>query len=93
MVYDTPASVHVVLYLQKDGSASAPARVAAAKTDEEPVIGATISSIKISPDKAPQGIEDVTNDKSQMTNKVIKDGQIYILRDGKIYNALGTEVK
>lgn len=93
VVYDTPASVHVVLYLQKDGSASAPARVAAAKTDEEPVIGATISSIKISPDKAPQGIEDVTNDKSQMTNKVIKDGQLYIIRDNKVFNAIGTRVR
>ena len=29
----------------------------------------------------------------QKTNKVIRDGQIMILRDGKTFNALGTEIK
>ena len=40
-----------------------------------------------------EGIEDVTNDKSQMTNKVIKDGQIYILRGDHLFDAQGKMVK
>ena len=40
-----------------------------------------------------EGIENVTNDKSQMTNKVIKDGQLYIIRDNKVFNAIGTRVR
>lgn len=93
VVYDTPASVHVVLYLQKDGSASAPARVAAAKVDEEPAIGATISSIKITPNNAPQGIEDIRINDLENGSKLLLDGQLFILRDGKIYSAQGVQVR
>lgn len=38
------------------------------------------------------GIEDVQRDNVQST-KVIRDDQLYILRDGKVYNATGAEVK
>ncbi len=37
------------------------------------------------------GIDQITNDKSPMTNKIIKDNQLYILREGKMYNVLGME--
>ena len=41
-----------------------------------------------------EGIDQITNDQLPMTNKVIIDGQLYIIRpDGKVYNALGAEVK
>ena len=41
----------------------------------------------------PTGVDQITNDKSQMTNKVLRDGQLFIIRDGKFYNALGAEVR
>jgi len=52
--------------------------------------------LRIGNANAPQtttGIEKITNDYSPITNKVIKDGQILILRDGKTYNAMGQIVK
>ncbi len=39
------------------------------------------------------GIDQITNDKSPMTNKIIKDGQLLILRDNKTYNVIGQMVK
>ena len=40
------------------------------------------------------GIENqMVNDKSPMTNKIIKDGQLLILRDNKTYNVIGQMVK
>ena len=42
---------------------------------------------------APQGINQITNDKWQMTNKIIKDGQVFILRGEKTYTLTGQEVK
>ena len=44
----------------------------------------------------PQGIKDVEasgNANNSITRKVLVDGVIYIVRDGKTYNALGTEVR
>ena len=40
-----------------------------------------------------QGIETITNDKSQMTNKVLRDGQLLIIRDGKTYTVTGAELR
>ena len=48
--------------------------------------------LRIGNANAPQsmtGIEQITNDQSPITNKVIRNGQLFILRDGKIYNAMG----
>ncbi len=40
------------------------------------------------------GIEQVTNDQSQMTNgKSFSNGQLLILRDGKVYTVMGAEVR
>lgn len=36
-----------------------------------------------------QGIDQITNDKSQMANKVIRDGLLLIERNGHIFNVLG----
>ena len=46
---------------------------------------ATIESI--------QGIESVSDGQSPRTNKVLKDGQLIILREGKTFNALGVELR
>ena len=48
--------------------------------------------LRIGNANAPQsmtGIEQITNDQSPITNKVIRNGQLFILRDGKTYNAIG----
>ena len=42
--------------------------------------------------EAPQGLEDVQGDNVQCT-KVVRDGQIFILRGEKVYNAQGALVK
>ena len=40
-----------------------------------------------------QGIDQITNNQLPMTNKVIRDGQIYILHGDMIFNASGMRVK
>ena len=42
---------------------------------------------------APQDIDHITNEPSPITTKVIKNGQIYILRGDKVYTIDGREVK
>lgn len=42
---------------------------------------------------ASTALNQITNDQSPMTNKVIKDGRLLILRNGKLFNAVGAEVK
>lgn len=97
ILYDTPATVHVVLYLQLDNSASpAPARIAAVATDEEPVVGATISSITITPSKAQAGVEEVEGRESKVDSprKVLINGNLYILTpEGRTFDAQGKQVK
>ena len=44
-------------------------------------------------EKIPEGLDQITNDLSPITNKVIIDGHLFILRDGKTYNVMGVEVK
>ena len=41
----------------------------------------------------PTGVEEVTGDRLRVTGKVLRDGQLLILRDGKTYNANGIEIK
>lgn len=40
-----------------------------------------------------EGIDQITNDQSQMANKVIRDGMFLIEKNGKTYNAQGAQVK
>lgn len=42
---------------------------------------------------AATGVDQITNDKLPMTNKILRNGEILILRDGKTYNVLGMECK
>lgn len=41
----------------------------------------------------PTGIEQITNDQSPKTKKFFRNGQLLIEKNGKIYNAIGIEVK
>ena len=47
----------------------------------------------IGKNNAPQGIDQITNGQSQITNKIIKDNHLLILRGEKIYTVQGQEVK
>ena len=40
-----------------------------------------------------EAIDEVTGDPSSTTRKIIYNGQLIIERNGKIYNALGSEIK
>ena len=40
-----------------------------------------------------EGIDEVSQESKAKSQKVIKDGQLYIERNGKTYNALGAEIK
>ena len=90
ILYDTPAAIHVVIYLQVDKS-SLPKRIARVK-EEEPVIGATIRSIKITP-KGTSTEVDTIGAGSDVNGKVLYDGRFFIIRNGKTYTATGVEVK
>ena len=73
-------------------SPKAPARIAKDGDDDPEEVGAYIYSITITPKKASQGIDDVQSDQVQST-KVLMDGMIYILHDGKIFTPTGVQVK
>ena len=64
--------------------------VIAKKSDDSEVYNKTIpfktKSIATS-------IDQISNQSVLSTRKILRDGQLFILRDGKIYNALGVEVK
>ena len=50
-------------------------------------------SLHINSPRQHEAIDEITNHQSPITNKVIKDGVLYILRGGKTYTAEGTEVQ
>ena len=54
--------------------------------------GKTVRSMPMNKDAA-TGIDEITNDQLQMTNKVIIDGHLFILRGEKIFDATGRLVK
>ena len=39
-----------------------------------------------------EGIGQITNDKSQMTNKILRDGELIIESNGRYYNVSGQRV-
>ena len=96
VTYNITVATHVVIYLHAE-SASAPARMAAMQ-NEEPAAGAYIKAVKIAPKDAPDpnpttDIE-LTDEPSAIGNyKMIRNGQLYIVRDGKTYTASGIEIK
>lgn len=92
MHYNVAVQTHVILYLQYKGSSSpAPKRVAQAKQDAAPK--ASVKSIVITPESAATGIGLTTNDQQLTTGKLLRDGQLFIIRDGKVFNAQGLRVQ
>jgi len=89
--YDIIEQTHVIVYLQPESGASgAPKRIAKAKKDAAP--GAAIKSIKITPKGTTTGIDDVQGDNVQDT-KYLREGQLFIIRDGKVFNANGQQLR
>ena len=89
VTYDVAVPTHVVVYLHA-ASSSAPARIATKAQDEN--AGAYIQALKIVPANAPTAIENVVKT-VEGTQKIMQNGIMYIIRDGKAYNAQGTQVK
>lgn len=88
--YDVEVPVHVVLYLHAQQEASLANRIKAKATEEQAAL--CIQAIKITPANAQQGIEELPV--VELNNqKVLFEGQIYIIREGHVYNALGTEIR
>lgn len=96
VTYNVPVATHVVIYLHAE-SASAPARMAAMQ-NEEPAAGAYIKAVKIAPKDAPDpnpttDIEQTNEPASNSNYKMLKNGQLYIVRDGKTFTASGIEIR
>lgn len=93
--YDVTEPVHVVIYLHAtSGGSSAPARIAT-RMEDAVTAGAYIQAVIIQPANAPgypTSIENVVNEKAG-TQKVLLNGQLLIIRDGKAFNAQGAQVQ
>ena len=57
-----------------------------------PAPGKRVVAMPMQKDAA-TGIDEITNDQLQMTNKVIIDGHLFIIRGEKMYDATGRLVK
>lgn len=90
--YNVAAPTHVVIYLHAEGGASAPARIIA-RTADEPAAGAFIQALVIAPKDAPQGIENIDIKSLENGSKMLINGNLYIIREGRIFNANGAQVK
>lgn len=91
VTYNVPAPIHVVVYLHAASQPSAPARVTT-RMEDAISAGACIQAVKIVPANAPASIENTVM-QTQGTQKVMHNGIMYIIRDGKAYNAQGVRVK
>ena len=54
--------------------------------------GQSVRLVQAAPE-GPEAIDEITNDQSSITNKIIKDNQLLIQRGDKTFNAIGTQVK
>ena len=90
--YNVAQPMHVVIYLHAEGGASAPARIIA-RTADDPAAGAYIQAIEIAPKNAPEGIEHIDAERLENGAKLLLDGQLYIIREGRIFNANGAQVR
>lgn len=83
----TPAAGHIVMSCTVNGDEIHQSAPGAAITFEMPAEDVTI----VTTFSIPTAIENA--EAAVKAEKVIRDGQVLILRDGKIFNALGAEVK
>lgn len=91
VVYNVTEPIHVVIYLHATANA-APARIASAMNDTDPTVGAYIEALKITPKNATTAIDVIEANKAE-NGKILLNGQLYIIRDGRVFNAVGAEVR
>ncbi len=91
VVYNVTEPLHVVIYLHATANA-APARIASAMNDTDPTVGAYIEALKITPKNATTAIDVIEANKAE-NGKILMNGQLYIIRDGRVFNAVGAEVR
>ena len=92
--YNVENPVHVVIYLHANGGSTAPARIAT-RMEDAVTAGAYIQAVTIQPANAPQqptAIDQVATP-SNGSEKILRNGQLFILRDGKIFNAQGAQMR
>lgn len=89
--YNVAVQTHVIVYLHAEEAASSPAHLAA-KQNEEPEAGLKLKTIMITPEKVAAGIEQIKTE-VEGTQKILFDGQLYIIRDNKAYTVTGQEIK
>ena len=89
--YDVEVDTYVVIYLAS--KIHAPARMPAIQLDEEPVVGAYIKGIKITPNGVASGINALEQKPEGANMKRIENGQLLILRGDKTYTVMGQEIK
>ena len=95
VAYNVTEPLHVVIYLRASDPASAPARIA---KDDDPTVGAYIQAVKIAPKDTPDpnpttDIEQTNEPASNSNYKMLKNGQLFIVRDGKTFTASGIEIR
>ena len=91
VTYNVPAPIHVVIYLHAIALPDAPARIPT-RMEDAVSAGACIQAIQIVPANAPTAIENAVKE-AEGTQKMMHNGIMYIIRDGKLYNAQGIRVK
>lgn len=90
--YNVEVDTYVVVYLgTMPVPVPSPARISAIRLDGEPDAGMYIKNIKIVPSNTPTGIE--SQELKANSQKLIKDGQLIILRGEKTYTVTGQEIK
>lgn len=94
--YNVVEPIHVVIYLHV-ASGSAPARIAANMEDTDPTVGAYIQALKIAPKNAPDpnpttAIEIIEANQGE-NGKILMNGQLFIIREGRVFTATGAQVK
>lgn len=87
---NSPTLVHI--FLRASSTNPAPAR---AKADEEPETALKLYSIEVSTEATtPTAIKAISSQQSELsTQKLLRDGQLLILRDGKTFNLQGVELR
>ena len=89
--YDVAEQTHVIVYLNQQGQAAAPARVRAAEQDE-PSVGGYVEAIKITPKASVPTDIGTLPQATDKVQKCIKAGQVLIIRGDKAYTVTGQEL-
>jgi len=83
----------IILYLSGYSAYSASAGTLSDNGDGTYTLSMLNTSVVISGNSGPTGVEEVTGDRLQVTEKYLRNGILFINKDGKTYNAQGAVVK